>query len=61
RTSEALKREKLLYTTKSGPYKGGNTYQKLVERCENIMGQENTAWFEDQMNKEEEEEDDQTA
>lgn len=43
--SETLKREKLLYLTQSGPYRGGATLPQLVERIENFTASENKNWL----------------
>lgn len=43
--SENLKREKLLYLTKSGPYRGKATLSQLVERIESFTESENKSWF----------------
>lgn len=43
-TSETLKREKLLFLTKSGPYKNSQALSLLVTRCEGIMSEENQTW-----------------
>ncbi len=45
RSSETLKREKLLYLTKSGPYREGANLQLLVERVENFTENENKGWL----------------
>ena len=43
-TSERLKREKLLFQTKSKPYEGDNAFALLVEQCEAIMQNEVQGW-----------------
>lgn len=43
-TAEALKREKHLYLTHSGPYRSGNRRTLLAERVEAIVAAENTDW-----------------
>ncbi len=43
-TAEALKREKLLFLTKSGPYETSQALPLLVTRCEGIMSEENQTW-----------------
>ena len=43
--SEALKREKLLFLTQSGPYREGATLQLLVERVESFTENENKSWI----------------
>ena len=44
-TAEALKRESWYYNTGSGPYKNENEpFNLLVERCEALISDENTAW-----------------
>ncbi len=45
RASEVLKREKLLYLTKSGPYRSQDNLQLLVERIENFTENENKSWL----------------
>ncbi len=42
--AEFLKREKLFYLTKSGPYEGSPKLQALVTRIESYTEQENQAW-----------------
>ena len=48
KTTELLQREKILFATNSGPYQQEQKLTKLVERCENIMGAENSSWFDTQ-------------
>ena len=48
KTAELLQREKILFATNSGPYQQEQKLTKLVERCENIMGAENSSWFDTQ-------------
>jgi hypothetical protein len=44
-TSEALKQEKILFQTKTGPYhEVDNEFKVLVERVENIISNENSSW-----------------
>jgi hypothetical protein len=44
-TAEALKREKFLYSTGSGPYHAKDSdFQMLVERIENILTAQNVTW-----------------
>ncbi len=43
-TAESLKREKLLFLTKSGPYEKSQVLPLLVTRCEGIMSDENQTW-----------------
>lgn len=43
-TAEALKREKFLYLTQSGPYSTENAEHILVEHCEQILALENSLW-----------------
>jgi len=47
-TSEALKREKMLFLTRSPPYDGERGFTEFVGRVEALLGSENTAWS-DQM------------
>lgn len=42
-TCEALKREKILFETKSGKYKDAS-FNDFVVACEKIIADENTAW-----------------
>ena len=44
-TAEALKREKLLYLTKTAPYTQEKRLNLLIERSERIMGAENNSWI----------------
>lgn len=44
RTAEALKREKFLYLTQSGPYSTANAESLLVVHCEQILAAENSLW-----------------
>ena len=44
-TAEALKREKLLYLTKTAPYTQETRLNLLIERSERIMGAENNSWI----------------
>ena len=43
-TAESLKREKLLFLTKSGPYEKSQALPLLATRCEGIMSDENQTW-----------------
>lgn len=43
--SETLKREKMLYLTKAGPYRSEANLQQLVERIENFTENENKTWM----------------
>ena len=43
-SAEYLEREKLLFLTKSGPYRENNSLQDLVERVEHFTNQENQNW-----------------
>jgi len=46
-TAETLKHELFLYLSKAGPYKGlsnEEAFQKLVERVESLISEENTEW-----------------
>lgn len=43
-TAESLKREKILFLTKSGPYEKSQALSLLVNRCEGIMSEENQTW-----------------
>ena len=52
KTSERLKREKLLFQTKTDPYNIQESFGLLVQRCESIMQNENQDW-EQSMNKKE--------
>lgn len=46
-TCEALKREKYLYATRTGPYADcREPFRRLVETAESIMAQETVAWVE---------------
>lgn len=45
-TSERLKREKLLFQTKSEPYNIEDSFHLLVQRCESIMKTETQSWEE---------------
>jgi len=44
--AEQLKREKLLFLTKSQPYAGEDPFHVLVENIEKILGEENNTWRE---------------
>ena len=44
KAAESLKREKFLYLTKSGDYKGEGAFELFVSRIENILAQENKSW-----------------
>ena len=43
-TAEWLKKEKYLYTTKSGTYKEGKDFSCFVETVENELSKENSQW-----------------
>lgn len=43
-TAEWLKKEKYLYTTKSGSYKNGKDFSFFVETIENGLSKENSQW-----------------
>ena len=43
-TAEALKHEKFMFLTRSGPYNGEPGLPILVERVEGIIAKEGTAW-----------------
>jgi hypothetical protein len=44
-TAEALRREKILYKTRSGPYQGaGISFQTFVGNVEKLLDQENKGW-----------------
>ena len=45
-TAEALKREKLLYLTRTPPYDGDDAFAEFVSQIENILGAENSKWSE---------------
>ncbi|HKK12435.1 MAG TPA: DUF4231 domain-containing protein [Flavobacteriaceae bacterium] len=45
-TAERLKREKLLFQTKSKPYNTKESFNFLVQRCEAIMQDEVQGWIE---------------
>ncbi len=45
-TSEFLKREKILFISKSGPYHSSPVISDLIVRCEKIMEEENSVWIE---------------
>ena len=45
-SSERLQREKLLFLTKTTPYKSEESFDLLVRRCEGIMQEENKVWEE---------------
>ncbi len=49
--SEKLKREKLLFQTKSDPYNISDSFILLVKRCESIMQSETHGWEEVQAEK----------
>ena len=42
--AETLKREKFLYLTKTAPYDGPDPFHVLVQRVEEILSKENSAW-----------------
>lgn len=43
-TCESLKHEKYRFLTRSEPYNRRNPFRLLVDRVENLISQENTAW-----------------
>jgi hypothetical protein len=43
--AEFLTREKIFYTTKSGPYQDDTSLQKLVARIESFTNKENEDWM----------------
>jgi len=43
-TAESLKHEKYMYQTGTGPYIEDGAFSVLVERIEELVSQENTAW-----------------
>ena len=43
-TGEALKRERIFFQTKAGPYKDGASLDKLVDRFEALADEENKRW-----------------
>lgn len=47
-TSEVLKRERMLFATKTPPYDGDQAFAGFVTRVEGLLGAENAAWT-DQM------------
>jgi len=46
--TEALKRERFMFLTGSGPYQGDDRLQALVARVENLLGAENEKWLQTQ-------------
>ena len=44
-TSESLKHEKILFTTRSGPYELEEPFKILVQRVEHLISKENSNWF----------------
>ena len=48
-TSEALKREKLVYATRTGPYALPNSFPLLVENVEKLLSGENQKWLKSRM------------
>ncbi len=42
--AEALNREKIMFQTRTGHYKGKDAFQQLVIRAEAIMSAENQSW-----------------
>ncbi|MBI1227277.1 MAG: DUF4231 domain-containing protein [Bacteroidetes bacterium] len=51
-TAEALKREKLFYSTKTAPYNGQNGFQVFVENIEKILEGENQKWLKSRLDSE---------
>jgi hypothetical protein len=47
-TAESLRREKILFLTKAGPYANNQSLHQLVERAEAIMSNENQDWVKNQ-------------
>jgi hypothetical protein len=47
-TSDALKRERMLFVTKTPPYDGDQAFTGFVTRVEGLLGSESSAWT-DQM------------
>ena len=43
-TAEALKHEKFMFKTKTGPYSKGEAFPVFVERIEALISRENTDW-----------------
>lgn len=43
-TAEALKREKLLFLTRTAPYDGADPFHTLVERVESLLARESAGW-----------------
>lgn len=43
-TCEALKHEKFLYLTKADPYHEEEPFRRFVQRVENLISKENSAW-----------------
>jgi len=43
-TAESLKREKFLYLTRTGPYKGKNAFPVFVETIESIIAEDTSQW-----------------
>lgn len=41
---DALKREKMLFLTRSAPYNGTEPFSLFVERVESMLNQEHSAW-----------------
>lgn len=44
-TAEALKRERMLFDTKTGHYKGTDAFEQFVISAENIMSMEKVDWI----------------
>lgn len=56
-TAELLKREKIIFATQSGIYENkSNAFKLFVNRAEAIMSEENSAWLESQLKKEQNQE-----
>ena len=45
-TAEGLKREKMLFLTRTPPYDGAQAFGEFVSRVEALLGSENAAWSE---------------
>lgn len=43
-SSEALKRERILFEAGTAPYKGAEAYEKFVQNFESILADENKIW-----------------
>ena len=54
-TAESLRREKIMFLTKAGPYSKDQSLQNLVQRSESIMSEENQDWTKNQVSETEDE------